>query len=138
MANWLNNIVNMVSAQFRAFFRKKKRKAPGRPVQENAAWFPNIRVVEKTPPNSAITERDFVEVVYKGKPMWALFKCPCNCGSVISLSLQALHTPHWELRRSPWQRPTLYPSVFRTTGCRSHFWVRDGNIEWAYFVDERR
>ncbi|WP_425373246.1 DUF6527 family protein, partial [Klebsiella pneumoniae] len=32
-------------------------------------------------------------------------------------------------------RPTLYPSIWRTTGCRSHFWVRIGRIHWCGKAD---
>ncbi|MDM9644782.1 DUF6527 family protein [Rhizobium sp. S163] len=28
-------------------------------------------------------------------------------------------------------RPTLHPSVWRNSGCRSHFWVRRGRIAWC-------
>ncbi|WP_368356434.1 DUF6527 family protein [Acidithiobacillus ferruginosus] len=65
------------------------------------------------------------------KPKWALFKCPCRCGDVVTLSLQPVHRPHWRLTRTLTGRPTLYPSVWRDKGCLSHFWLRDGRVSWC-------
>ena len=91
--------------------------------------FNSISVQGKTPPNSSIGENDFVEVIYKNKPMWVLFKCPCGCETTISLSLQNVHKPYWRLLTKN-NRPTLYPSVWQKSGCCSHFWVYEGCIHW--------
>jgi hypothetical protein len=39
--------------------------------------------------------------------------------------------PHWTLSVDASGRPTLRPSVWRTTGCKSHFWIRNGQTVWA-------
>lgn len=95
--------------------------------------FDSIIIQNITPDNSAIGEKDFIHVVYKGKPIWALFKCPCGCNTIISLSLQKVHNPHWRLSITKNKRPTLYPSIWQKTGCLSHFWISDGYIYWAKF-----
>ncbi|WP_228480154.1 DUF6527 family protein [Pseudomonas aeruginosa] len=41
----------------------------------------------------------------------------------------------WSLSVDGKGRPTLYPSIWRTTGCRSHFWVRKGRIHWCGKAD---
>lgn len=94
--------------------------------------FESILVVNKTPKNDAVGNRDFIEVIYQGKPLWALFQCPCGCGKVISLSLQKVHTPNWKVKKSKSGRPTLYPSVWQNQGCCSHFWIKDGMVYWCY------
>jgi hypothetical protein len=94
-------------------------------------WFNSLSVVDKTPKNECVGDREFIMVVYMGKPMWALFRCPCGCGQVISLSLQSIHHPNWKINKSSTGRPTLYPSVSQNKGCRSHFWVEDGRVHWC-------
>lgn len=93
--------------------------------------FKSISVKNKTPRNDSISERDFTTVVYKGKPIWALFQCPCGCGCVISLSLQTMHSPHWRVKKSKAGRPTLLPSVWQKNGCCSHFLIEDGRMLWC-------
>ena len=39
--------------------------------------------------------------------------------------------PRWDLRINAGGLPSLNPSVWRQTGCRSHFWLRDGHLEWC-------
>jgi len=94
--------------------------------------FDSLLIVNKTPSNDTVGKRDFIEVIYKGKPHWALFQCPCGCGKVISLSLQKVHTPNWKVKKNTSGRPTLYPSVWQNQGCCSHFWIKDGMVYWCY------
>jgi len=56
--------------------------------------------------------------------------CPCGCGEVIQLSLLPDDSPSWTLGFDDKDLPTVSPSVWRTKGCRSHFFVRDGMIVW--------
>ncbi|WP_420884462.1 DUF6527 family protein [Amnimonas aquatica] len=63
---------------------------------------------------------------------WSVgFQCPCGCGDIIELLLLPAVRPHWALSVDGLGRPTLYPSVWRTTGCRSHFWLRQGRTVWV-------
>jgi len=65
----------------------------------------------------------------------AAMRCPCGCGALIHMSLLAEDDPSWRLRVDRGGRPSLTPSVWRTSGCRSHFFLRAGRIEWC--VDAR-
>ncbi|WP_425525696.1 DUF6527 family protein [Xanthomonas campestris] len=56
--------------------------------------------------------------------------CPCGCGEVIELSLSPESRNFWKLAVEA-GRPTLHPSVWRKTGCGSHFWVRRGRVQWV-------
>jgi Family of unknown function (DUF6527) len=102
----------------------RKRKKP-------SVYFENVKVIDKTPKNEEVGNKEFIIVVYKNKPLWALFRCPCGCRHVITLSLQREHIPNWKVGKSWSNRPTVYPSVWQTKGCLSHFWVEDGRIYWA-------
>ncbi|WP_420542275.1 DUF6527 family protein [Sedimenticola selenatireducens] len=93
--------------------------------------FARITSVQKPPKNEEIEERTLYYVAPSGKPKWSLFQCPCGCGSVVTLSLQAVHTPQWRLTKSVSGHPTLHPSVWRDKGCLSHFWVKEGRVFWC-------
>lgn len=123
---------------FRAFFESFRRKeAPVERAPEpktpppSPVYFENCEVVEKTPTNASIGEKRLVSVGYQGKALWTLFRCPCGCGDMISLPMQAPHNPRWRLTLSDAGRPTLSPSVWRNKGCMSHFWIKDGRVYWT-------
>jgi hypothetical protein len=63
---------------------------------------------------------------------WMLcFKCPCGCGDNISLNLLNQRRPCWRFVVR-WGRLTITPSIWRKVGCKSHFHVRLGKIQWSY------
>jgi hypothetical protein len=66
----------------------------------------------------------------QGNYWCAAMSCPCGCGALIHLSLVAADDPSWKLRFDRSGRPSLTPSVWRTSGCKSHFFLRAGRIEW--------
>ena len=79
----------------------------------------------KMPRRSLVLVRD-------GGDDWSVgMRCPCGCGDVIELPLQLGVRPRWSLEADPFGQPTLSPSVWRRTGCRSHFWVRGGRVCWC-------
>ena len=65
------------------------------------------------------------------EPWGAALLCPCGCGEVIHLSLMQQDSPRWRLKLEPQGVPTLTPSVWRTKGCRSHFFLRQGSVVWC-------
>ncbi|WP_236000503.1 DUF6527 family protein [Bradyrhizobium uaiense] len=58
-------------------------------------------------------------------------RCPCGCRQTIELLLIREAKPRWDLSVDPAGRPSLRPSVWVQTGCRSHFWLRRGRVEWC-------
>jgi hypothetical protein len=64
-------------------------------------------------------------------PWAAAMLCPCGCGSVIQLSLLETDSPRWRLSVDRKGIPTLAPSVRRTKGCKSHFFLRAGQVDWC-------
>lgn len=103
-----------------------KKKSKKKPVYFNSIFIKNI-----TPTNDSIDAGVFIEIIYKNKPLWALFKCPCGCQYVITLPLQKTHGPSWTVTVSEMGRPTLFPSVWQNKGCFSHFWIEDGIVYWC-------
>jgi hypothetical protein len=99
--------------------------------EEPKVHFETLTIVSKTPSNDDVDSKVFMKVVYKGSPIWALFRCPCGCRTVISLSLQKIHTPKWTVKNNSSGRPSLYPSVWQNKGCCSHFWIKDGRVYWC-------
>jgi hypothetical protein len=66
--------------------------------------------------------------------VWAAaLLCPCGCGDTIYLNLLEDETPRWTLHHERNGAVSLRPSVWRTKGCRSHFFVRHSRIEWCRF-----
>lgn len=84
--------------------------------------------VEEIPDN---LDRRFLYVMGDSNPWSAALLCPCGCGETIQLSLLKTDSPSWTLRLELGGVPTLAPSVWRTKGCRSHFFVRQGSIVWC-------
>ena len=64
-------------------------------------------------------------------PCAAALNCPCGCGEVIQLNLLEAARPCWKVREHPKGLVSITPSVQRTKGCRSHFWLREGEIYWC-------
>ena len=64
--------------------------------------------------------------------VWAAaMLCPCGCGDVIELNLMEQASPSWSVRQRRDGSVTLMPSVWRTKGCRSHFFIRNSRIDWC-------
>lgn len=58
-------------------------------------------------------------------------ECPGGRGSRFQLPLNPSRRPQWVVATDWLQRASISPSVLQPNGCRAHFWVRDGQIEWC-------
>jgi hypothetical protein len=65
----------------------------------------------------------------RGKHWLAVMQCPCGCREPIHLGLTGT-SPRWAVSGST-RAPTLSPSVHRTVECRSHFFLRQGQVIWC-------
>lgn len=61
----------------------------------------------------------------------AVMVCPCGCKGLIELNLAPPGPPLWRVAGPEGAPVTVHPSVWRTTGCRSHFWIRNGEVVWC-------
>lgn len=73
-------------------------------------------------------------LVERGVPRLLLMKCPCGCGDEIPINLDARAGQAWRfyVRRG---RASLFPSVWRDTGCGAHFIVWNNRI-YLFSTDE--
>ena len=73
-----------------------------------------------------------VYVAGAGKNAWAAsLVCPCGCDEVIELNLLQQVRPRWKVTENTDGTVSLHPSVWRDSGCRSHFIVANGAIRWC-------
>jgi hypothetical protein len=67
----------------------------------------------------------------KEHPWLLAFNCPCGCQNVIQLNLLQDANPCWKYKVTKKNKINISPSVWRTTGCKSHFFVCKSKIDWV-------
>lgn len=83
-------------------------------------------------PNPDQLKRNIIYIVgNKNYHKWIYMICPSGCGEVIMLSLNQEKSPSWSITSDSKGRPTIYPSIHKLDGCRSHFWIKKGKIKWV-------
>lgn len=66
-----------------------------------------------------------------GEYPWVLiFDCPCGCCEIIYLNLLEEENPFWTFLLED-NHISIFPSVWRTKGCKSHFFVNKCKIVWC-------
>lgn len=94
-----------------------------KPLQFKAEY--SVDIPEKPQPGK-------LYLVGSGEHIWcAAFVCPCGCKELVQLSLLPTSSPRWDYRLEAERNVSLFPSVRRVRGCRSHFFVKHGQIEWV-------
>jgi len=69
-------------------------------------------------------------------PWLVCFRCPCSCGEIINLNLLKDASPVWKVKINKKGKLTIRPSIKRTIGCRSHFFLTQNRIDWfRSFID---
>lgn len=111
MIGWINNIIARLSSWWRGDIKVTRGLGDTLP--------------------SAIPPGRLMHMVDNGENWSVGFNCPCGCGDIIELLLLPDVDPHWTLTVDNINRPTLQPSVWKRTGCKSHFWLRQGRVIWA-------
>lgn len=66
-----------------------------------------------------------------GTPWLAVILCPCGCNEAIHLSLLPDDSPSWSLSIDEDNKPSLHPSVWRSKGCKAHFFLKRGSVDWC-------
>lgn len=64
------------------------------------------------------------------EPWQVELACPCGCKDKIVLPVNSFTEPRWKIKVVNKKTPTLSPSIWRSAGCKSHFFLRQGRIEW--------
>lgn len=65
------------------------------------------------------------------EPELLAFKCPCGCNENILLNLLKDAKPQWKFKINKKGTIDIKPSIWRKIGCKSHFFIKNGIIEWA-------
>lgn len=90
-----------------------------------------LRVVEGDSLPDCLPIRDVVLARDEDEDWCAGMRCPCGCGQKIELLLIKGVAPRWDLRLDAKGRPSLKPSIWLKSGCRSHFWLSSGRVRWC-------
>jgi hypothetical protein len=73
-----------------------------------------------------------VYIAGENEHLWyAAMQCPCGCQEILYMSLMPDGHPKWTLTKQANGTISLHPSVWRQVGCRSHFFLRSGKIQWC-------
>jgi hypothetical protein len=76
-------------------------------------------------------------LVERGRPRLLLLSCPCGCGEHFPINLDPRAGPAWRLYRNRRSGLTLFPSVWRESGCCSHYVIwRDKIILFGQYEEE--
>ena len=78
-----------------------------------------------------LSDRTVYLVGENGHLWYAAMVCPCGCREVCHMSLMLDGRPRWKLARHARGRISLTPSIWRKTGCHSHFFLQDGRVLWC-------
>ncbi len=81
-----------------------------------------------------VTESGDLAIVKRGVPRSVVMRCPDGCGETITLNLDPRTDKAWRVYKTR-KGLTLFPSVWRDTGCKSHFVLWDDILYWANWFD---
>lgn len=73
-------------------------------------------------------------IVIRGVPRTVVMMCPDGCGETIAVNLDRRVGKAWRKYEHN-KKLTIYPSVWRDTGCRAHFIVWNDQILWCDIDD---
>jgi len=117
------------------FWRSVRTAAsfPGRWLLAKWPWRkPRLFRSERVEEFPDALQRAKVYLAGEGENIWAAAMiCPCGCGDVIELNLLKQARPCWSVQEHQDGSVSLEPSVWRRKGCKSHFFVRRGRIDWC-------
>jgi hypothetical protein len=66
-----------------------------------------------------------------GTEWLATLNCPCGCGNKLQLILLKNEKPSWSIIKHDNKGITFTPSIHKTSGCKSHFFIREGRVIWC-------
>ena len=72
-----------------------------------------------------------IYVVGENEFYWMIgFNCPCGCRDIIQLNLLQYSSPNWSYKLNKNGSLSISPSVWRTKGCKSHFFIKNSRTKW--------
>lgn len=85
--------------------------------------------------DALLTEPGTAALVRRGVLRSIVIACPDGCGEYLTINLDPRSGQAWRYYESGLE-VSLFPSVWRDSGCRSHFIVWRSRIYWCDFYDE--
>jgi hypothetical protein len=89
------------------------------------------QVEQRHEANRLLTEPGAAVLVFRGVARSITIVCPDGCGEQLTINLDPRTGPAWRFFNEPGARVSLYPSVWRDTGCKSHFIVWNSRVYWC-------
>lgn len=127
---WVSSLWKKASRAARTSGKKLQEKL----LRKKLKPYRSVRVEEMPDTVKPLT----VYLCGEGKYLWAAAMiCPCGCQEVINLNLLKTVRPRWDVQEHTDGTVTLTPSVWRQKGCRSHFYLSHGRIDWCFDEDKR-
>lgn len=102
-----------------------------RALREGLAPARRVRIADGDMLPAMLPARNLILVEDEAEPWSIGMRCPCGCGETVELPLSPDLEPRWDLTIDRKKRPSLSPSVWRKTGCRSHYWLSKGRVRWC-------
>jgi hypothetical protein len=102
----------------------RKRRSPAKPGSRLKL---KGRFGTRDEARSLMTRPGDAVLIFRGQPRSLVMVCPCGCSDHLTINLDSRSGPAWRFieRRG---KVTLYPSVWRESGCYSHFVVWQNDI----------
>jgi len=88
-----------------------------------------VEITEEEP-NRVISKK--VYLIGEENSIWyALFNCPCGCNEKIYTKFIEGSKPRWSYELHDDKTISLFPSIWRNKGCKSHFFIERGRVDWC-------
>jgi hypothetical protein len=93
------------------------------------------QVEQRHEANPLLTTSGDAALVHRGVLRSLAMACPDGCGELLTINLDARAGKAWRAYGSQ-EELSLFPSVWRETGCKSHFILWRSKIYWCDWGDE--
>jgi uncharacterized protein DUF6527 len=87
-----------------------------------------VKARDQAQANQKLKAGVLVLVIPNKRPKSLKFFCPCGCGETVSVNLMPGKEKAWLLDYDSKLGLSLWPSVWLTTGCCSHFVLRNNKM----------
>jgi hypothetical protein len=86
-----------------------------------------LEVPNQSEANIALAKADDLVLVVRGIPRTLRMRCPCNCGELLTIPIDPSLDLSWNLIATI-GGISLSPSVWRESGCKSHFILWNNSV----------
>ena len=111
----INQIVSWIKKKLAGFFGKQELYT--------------YTVVDNLP--SELTQNSVYVAGAENNYWLAAMMCPCGCGATLHMNLLSSHRPCWRVNMHNDKTVSFQPSLWRKTGCKSHFFLKNGLVQWV-------